>query len=46
MLSTGVESISSIKFFNHLPLGDAVFHPTHIDELPEGTTTVMLMQKE
>ena len=26
MLSTRVESISSIKFFNHLQLGDAVFH--------------------
>ena len=26
MLSTRVESISSIKFFKHLQLGDAVFH--------------------
>ena len=26
ILSTRVESISSIKFFNHLQLGDVVFH--------------------
>ena len=26
MLSTRVKSISSIKFFNHLQLGDAVFY--------------------
>jgi len=26
MLSTSVESFSSIKFFNRLQLGDAVFH--------------------
>ena len=39
MLSTRAEA----KFFNHLQLGDAVFQRTQ--ELPEGTTKLMLMQE-
>ena len=43
MLSTRVESISSIKFFNYLQLGDA---PKRTEKLPEGTTTLILMHKK
>ncbi|KAK2548367.1 hypothetical protein P5673_031432 [Acropora cervicornis] len=46
ILSTRVESISYIKFFNYLQLGDAVFYSQAYRGLPEGTTTLMLMHKK
>ena len=46
ILSTRVEPISSIKFFNYLQLGDAVFYSQAYRGLPEGTTTLMLMHRK